>query len=161
VKHIIEKEWKTGGDKIIDFYDLLNLTKEYTLKGSRIFIGSDSFISRKKICFSTAICLFGSGGPTRYFFFKDYTPKKQYINLVSRISEEARRSVEIAQILIEEYSFKPKDIELHLDVSPSHAKNGTSKLSDMLTGYVQGYGVMCKIKPNAWASQTVADKHSK
>ena len=52
-------------------------------------------------------------------------------------------------------------IELHLDVSPFAAKEGTSKFSEMLKGYVQGYGFECKLKPNAWASQSVADRHSK
>jgi predicted RNase H-related nuclease YkuK (DUF458 family) len=31
----------------------------------------------------------------------------------------------------------------------------------MLRGYVTGAGFECRVKPNAWASQTVADKHSK
>ena len=55
----------------------------------------------------------------------------------------------------------PENIELHLDVSPFAANNGTSKYSDMLKGYVQGYGVNYRLKPDAWASQTIADKHSK
>ena len=33
--------------------------------------------------------------------------------------------------------------------------------TDMLKGYVQGYGVDYRLKPDAWASQTIADKHSK
>ena len=60
-----------------------------------------------------------------------------------------------------EYKFHPDILELHLDVSPFHARNGTSKFSEMLKGYVQGYGLECKLKPDAWASQTIADKHSK
>ena len=57
--------------------------------------------------------------------------------------------------------FDPEIMEVHVDVSPFNAKQGTSKFSDMLKGYVNGYGFDCKIKPNAWASQSVADKHSK
>ena len=60
-----------------------------------------------------------------------------------------------------EYNFDPDTIELHLDVSPFGLNNGTSKYSDMLKGYVQGYGIDYRLKPDAWASQTVADKHSK
>ena len=62
---------------------------------------------------------------------------------------------------MDKYKINPKNIELHMDVSPFTAGNGTSKYSDMLKGYVQGYGVDFKLKPDAWASQTVADKHSK
>jgi len=161
MKHIVEKNWVTGSGEDIDFYDLLNLSREYILKGSKLFIGSDSFISNKRTCFATALCLHGGPLGGRYFFFKDFVPKNHFMNLVSRITEETRRSVEIAAMLMEEYSFDPTTIELHLDVSPFSANNGTSKYSDMLKGYVQGYGVDYRLKPDAWASQTIADKHSK
>ena len=161
MKHIVEKEWVTGSDNNIDFYELLNLSREYILKGSKLFIGSDSFISKQKICFATALCLHGGEMGGRYFFFKDFIPKNQYSNLVSRITEETRRSVEIAAMLMDEYNFDPLTIELHLDVSPFGANNGTSKYSEMLKGYVHGFGIDYRLKPDAWASQTIADKHSK
>ena len=161
MKHIVEKSWVTGSDNDIDFYELLNLSREYILKGSKLFIGSDSFISKQRICFATALCLHGGENGGRYFFFKDFVPKNQYSNLVSRITEETRRSVEVAAMLMDEYSFESANIELHLDVSPFGTNNGTSKYSEMLKGYVQGYGVDYRLKPDAWASQTIADKHSK
>ena len=64
-------------------------------------------------------------------------------------------------MFMEEYGIDPSRIELHLDVSPFGLNNGTSKYSDMLKGYVQGYGLDYRLKPDAWASQTIADKHSK
>ncbi len=161
MEHIVKKNWVTGSNQKIDFYDLLRLTRQYVQKGAKIFIGSDSFISRDKICFASAVCLHGGEDNGRYFFFKDFVPKAQYSQLVARITEETRRSVEIACLLMNEYGVGPQSIELHLDVSPFGANNGTSKYSDMLKGYVQGYGVDYRLKPNAWASQTIADKHSK
>ena len=161
MKHVVDKNWTTGDHKSIDFYDLLNLSREYVRRGARIFIGSDSFINKENICFASALCLHGGKDGGRYFFFKDFVPKAQYSQLVARITEETRRSVEIASMLMDEYSFDPNTIELHLDVSPFSANNATSKYSDMLKGYVQGYGLSCRLKPNAWASQSIADKHSK
>tara|TARA_B100001564_G_scaffold168919_1_gene141922 strand:+ start:5209 stop:5694 length:486 start_codon:yes stop_codon:yes gene_type:complete len=161
MKHIVEKNWITGSNKQIDFYNLLNLSREYLSKGSKLFIGSDSFISKETICFASAVCLHGGEMGGRYFFFKDFVPKDHFINLVSRITEETRRSVEIASMFMEEYGIDPSRIELHLDVSPFGLNNGTSKYSDMLKGYVQGYGLDYRLKPDAWASQTIADKHSK
>ncbi len=161
MEHIVKKNWITGSNQEIDFYDLLSLTRQYVLKGAKIFIGSDSFISQEKICFASAICLHGGQDNGRYFFFKDFVLKTQYSQLVTRITEETRRSVEIACLLMNEYGVDPQSIELHLDVSPFGANNGTSKYSDMLKGYVQGYGVDYRLKPDAWASQTIADKHSK
>lgn len=161
MKHLTEKEWTTGSNKKIDFYEILKTIKDYTLKGSKVFIGTDSFISNKKICFASVICLYSNRCPGRYFFFKENVNKNSFIALVSRITEETRRSVEIGCLLIEEYNFDPSLIELHLDVSPFGAGNATSKFSDMLKGYVQGYGFEYRLKPNAWASQSIADKHSK
>ena len=37
----------------------------------------------------------------------------------------------------------------------------TKKFVDALTGYTKSAGFACKIKPDAWASASVADKHSK
>ena len=161
MKHIVNKNWTTGSSQNIDFYEILKIIKEYTIKGSKVFIGSDSFITSKKVCFASAICLYGGEKPSRYFFFKEKIASKNFIALVSRITEETRRSVEIGCLLIEEYGFDPKSIELHLDVSPFSAGNATSKFSDMLKGYVQGYGFDYRLKPDAWASQSIADRHSK
>ena len=161
MKHIIEKNWVTGSNQQIDFYELLRLARQYVRQGAKIFIGSDSFISREKVCFASAVCLHGGGNNGRYFFFKDFLPKMQYSQLVVRITEETRRSVEIACLFMDEYGVNPQNIELHLDVSPFGTNNGTSRYSDMLKGYVQGFGVDYRLKPDAWASQTIADKHSK
>ena len=67
----------------------------------------------------------------------------------------------MAEHLMESHKIKSEDIELHIDVSPFQSKTATSKFSDMLRGYVTGAGFECKLKPDAWASQSVADKHSK
>lgn len=161
MEHIVKKNWVCGNNKQIDFYDMLRLTREYIQKGAKVFIGSDSFISRDKVCFASAVCLHGGEEGGRYFFFKDFLAKPQYSQLVTRITEETRRSVEIACLFMDEYGINPQNIELHLDVSPFGTNNGTSRYSDMLKGYVQGFGVDYRLKPDAWASQTIADKHSK
>ena len=161
MKHITDKNWITGSGNKIKFPELVVLLEEYISLGAKVFIGSDSFISSRQICFATAICLHGGEKGSRYFFFRDFTPKNHFANLVSRITEETRRSIEVACLLMDKHKINPKNIELHMDVSPFTAGNGTSKYSDMLKGYVQGYGVDFKLKPDAWASQTVADKHSK
>ncbi len=158
---IVKQDWVTGGDQQIDFYDLLKLTRQYLKKGSKVFIGTDSFISKSEVCFASAVCLHGGEMNGRYFFYKQNLPKSQFSHLVSRITEETRRSVEIACLFMDEYGINSSNIELHLDVSPFGANNGTSRYSDMLKGYVQGFGVEYRLKPDAWASQTVADKHSK
>tara|TARA_Y100001938_G_C7802485_1_gene287808 strand:+ start:54 stop:539 length:486 start_codon:yes stop_codon:yes gene_type:complete len=156
-----QKKWITGSSKHVDFLDVISLVQDYVKNGSKIFIGSDSFVSGKKTCFATTLCLHGGSHGGRYFFYKEKIPKNIYNQLATRIAEETRRSVELAEALMENHGFDCEDIELHLDVSPFSANNGTSRLSDAMKGYVQGYGLSCRLKPNAWASQSIADRHSK
>ena len=156
-----DKNWHTGSNCQIKFDDIKDIILEYVDRGARIYIGSDSFITQGKVCFASTICLHGPSLGGRYFFFRENLKTSHFLQLVSRITEETRRSVEIAEVLMSECMINPKNIELHLDVSPFQAKNGTSRFSEMLRGYVIGFGLDCKLKPNAWAGQTVADKHSK
>ena len=156
-----DKNWHTGSNHQIKFDEIKDIILEYIDRGARIYIGSDSFITQGKVCFASTICLHGPSLGGRYFFFRENLKTSHFLQLVSRITEETRRSVEIAEVLMSECMINPKNIELHLDVSPFQAKNGTSRFSEMLRGYVIGFGLDCKLKPNAWAGQTVADKHSK
>ena len=105
MQHLIEKNWNTGSDKVVDFYEILKIVKTHTLKGSKIFIGSDSFLTNKKVCFASAICLYGGEDPSRYFFFRENLNNQSFKVLISRITEETRRSVELACLLMEEYNF--------------------------------------------------------
>ena len=156
-----DKNWHTGSNHQIKFDEIKDIILEYIDRGARIYIGSDSFITQGKVCFASTICLHGPSLGGRYFFFRENLKTSHFLQLVSRITEETRRSVEIAEVLMSECMINPKNIELHLDVSPFQAKNGTSRFSEMLRGYVIGFGLDCKLKPTAWAGQTVADKHSK
>ena len=155
------KAWKTGSNKEIEFSTISEQILLHSLKDRKIFIGSDSFISQNKTCFVTAVCLLTKNLGGRYFFYKERVPTRYHRSLPLRITEEVRRSIEIAEHFIQNFNVRPTQIELHLDVSPPTSKNGTSRFSEMLKGYVQGFGLTCKLKPDAWASQSVADRHSK
>ena len=153
--------WRAASGEGVTLSEIIQTCKKFIPKGSRVFIGSDSFATNSKINFATVICVYGRGISSKYFFAKQFVEKNRYRNLASRITEEVRRSVELAELLKQHYMIDPVNIELHLDVSSPKTKNGTSKYSEMLKGYVKGAGFSCKIKPNAWASQTIADRHSK
>lgn len=157
---LLKKRWTSGSGDVHTFQNVVMEVSDHA-KNNKIFIGSDSFLTKKRTCFVTAVCLLTKNKGGRYFLYKDYLKTNQFNILSVRITEEVRRSIELAEYFMNSHNILPQEIELHLDVSPFGAKNGTSKFSEMLRGYVQGYGFGCKLKPNAWASQTVADKHSK
>ena len=73
--------------------------------------------------------------------------------------KEAEETIEIARAISEE---NPKiKLELHLDISSSDKQEKTSHLAKMLIGYVKGSGYDCRIKPHAFAANSIADRHSK
>jgi len=156
-----KSEWHCSSGKDITFKELLNKVRSHVKQSGSIYIGTDSFLSKNKCTFASAICLHGAEGQQggKYFFRKVLFKREKFYGLVQRITKEVQQSIEIAMTVADEVP--DAEIELHLDISPSHKQSGTSPFADMLTGYAKGSGFDFKIKPYAWASQSVADKHSK
>ena len=157
----MNKGWRCGNGAPLNLSDIFEQLRAHVLANGRIYIGTDSYIEKNRCAFATAICLHGADGQSggKYFFRKVYYKRQNFSSLVQRILREVQDSIEIA-LNISEHIPTAK-IELHLDISPASKNNGTSKFSDMVTGYARASGFDCKIKPHAWASQSVADKHSK
>jgi predicted RNase H-related nuclease YkuK (DUF458 family) len=155
------KDWFTGSGDRISFEQIIDIILIHKEKDGKISVGSDSFIKKQDCIFSLAICLFGAadqqGG--RYFVKRTKIDKRKYPNLLQRILAEVQKSVELGLKILE--IIPVLDIEIHLDVSGADQGNGTSRYTDMLTGYAKGAGFDCKIKPDAYAATSVADKHSK
>ena len=137
------------------------MVKMHGENGGTIYVGTDSHMKRGKCAFGTAICLLGvtNGIKNQYFVTRKNVMAQNYPTLLQRITDEVQRSVDLGLRLLEHC---PKiNIELHLDVSPENLDEKTSKFSKMLVGYAKGSGFDCKIKPEAFAATSVADKHSK
>jgi len=158
---MLKTTWNTGSKDIIEFNDIIEQIKKHTLLNGTIYIGTDSFFIKNKCIFATAICLYGAdkqkGG--RYFYIKTSLNKKQFPELSIRMIKEAEKTINLANHIVE--LIPTAKLELHLDISPQENNEGTSHLAKMLVGYVKGSGYECKIKPDAFAAASIADKHSK
>ena len=152
--------WITGSGREIEFNNMLSDIESYINSGGRIFIGSDSQLRNNTCVFATAICLHGAPGMMggRYFFkrFKEVGPK--YSNLKMRIISEVTHSLDIALDLMSK--FPKAEIEVHIDIGTG-PKCKTKMYVESLSGWARAAGVSCKVKPEAWASASVADKHTK
>lgn len=153
--------WYNGSRIETSFTDIVVDIKNHANLGGKVYIGTDSQVIKNQCIFSTAICLHGAtnqeGG--RYYIRKIKFNSKEFPSLLSRISSEVEKSIAIAMKILKDI---PKvNIELHLDVSPSENKTKSSKFADMLIGYAKGVGFECKVKPDAFAATTIADKHTK
>tara|TARA_Y100001938_G_C8037636_1_gene404279 strand:+ start:407 stop:877 length:471 start_codon:yes stop_codon:yes gene_type:complete len=154
-------KWVTGSGQIVSFEEIVDIILEHRDNNGKISVGTDSFIKKQDCIFSLAICLYGADGQNggRYFIKRTNIDKRRYPNLLQRILAEVQKSVELGLKLLE--LIPVLDIEIHLDVSGSDKNNGTSKFAEMLTGYAKGAGFECKVKPDAYAASSIADKHSK
>lgn len=154
-------KWVSGTNKSIMFADVVADIKNHANINGKVYIGTDSQVIKKECIFSTAICLHGGdnqeGG--KYYIRKVKFNADKFPSLLSRISSEVEKSIAIAMKILNDI---PKvNIELHLDVSPSEKQEKSSKFADMLIGYAKGVGFECKVKPDAFAATTIADKHTK
>ncbi len=154
-------KWNTGSGTSKPFNDILEEAKEHSRNNGTVYIGTDSFFRKDHCIFSSAICLYGAddqqGG--RYFFRRVKIDKKQFPSLSIRMIKEAEQTINLAQNISE--NIPNVKLELHLDISSTDKGEGTSYLANMLIGYVKGSGFDCKIKPDAFAAASIADKHSK
>ena len=124
-----------------------------------MFVGTDSFSKKDYCTFVTSVVLLGADGQRGgiYYIHKEKFNKPP--SFYNRILKEVEKSVNIALKITE---ICPNvNLEIHLDISPEENRERTSPLSKMLTGYAMGSGFKCKIKPEAFAASSVADKHSK
>ena len=158
---MLKTTWNTGTKDIIDFNDIIEQIKIHCNYNGTVYIGTDSFFIKNKCIFATAICLYGAdkqkGG--RYFYIKTSLNKKQFPELSIRMIKEAEKTINLANHIVE--LIPTAKLELHLDISPQENNEGTSHLANMLIGYVKGSGYECRVKPDAFAAASIADRHSK
>lgn len=152
--------WYTGSGYEIDFKQILIQIKKHSNDEGKVFIGCDSQLVRSKCVFSTVICLHGAKGQRGgyYFFNRENLVAKEFPTVLMRLTKEVEKSIEMASMISD--IGNEIDIEIHIDASSKEGEK-SSKIADMLIGYAKGAGFKCRIKPDAWASNSVADKHSK
>jgi len=152
--------WFTGSGNSIELDSMMEVIDDYIKRGGRIFVGTDSQLNHKFCTFATAICLHGAEGSVggRYFFKKKRKRNSSYRILRQRILQEVKHSIDVSFNLLERYP--SAEIEVHVDIGQS-AKSETRIFVDTVNGWLSGVGFQCRIKPDSWASSSVADCHTK
>lgn len=124
-----------------------------------IYVGSDSQVHSSQIgvLYVTCIVLYKKGKGGRYFIKKEYS--KINNSLRERLTNETMQSLMTA-FKLQEILPLNAEIVIHIDANSDERWKSSNYVQD-LVGMVVGQGFKCKIKPNAWAAMSVADKHSK
>lgn len=153
-------EWYDGEGSRVTEENLFKEIDNHISRDGKVFVGTDSQLKATTCTFASAICLHGAksqrGG--RYFFSKKKSDKKALHVLKWRIMKEVENSITIGLKILEK---NPNaDIEIHLDIGTT-PRSKTRNLVDVMKGWTSSMGFKCKVKPHAWASASVADKHTK
>jgi len=124
-----------------------------------VFVGTDSQVKRKtkSIQFSTCIVLYRKGKGGRIFINQSKEPYSE--SLHQRLQKEAWRSLSVAFDLSSLLPFNA-EIVIDLDVNQSREHKSGNYVEE-LVGMIVGQGFKCRVKPDAWAAQSVADKFAR
>jgi predicted RNase H-related nuclease YkuK (DUF458 family) len=152
--------WHTGSGYEISLNEVKEQLAKHISDGGKLFIGCDSFLNSNKCVFATALCLHGRPGQQggTYFWYRRNIHAKKYQNFGFRMFQEAYNALGLALWLTEQ--FPDAEVEIHIDIS-SDPDQKSFKYGNALSGMIKGAGYTVKRKPNAWAANAVADKHSK
>jgi uncharacterized protein len=143
----------------LSYEDFLLKLKDLSEIGLNVYLGTDSQIVKGKISIVTSICLYKHGIPkNQVFYIKRKLDKKRFPTLRSRMLLEAYSSLETA---LELDPLIDGSLTVHLDIGSDLKKNKTAKLSKELKIMFECQGFGCEIKPNSWASSSVADRYTK
>ena len=156
----IEDRWYTGNHKETNLETILLDIKQHNKDNGKVYVGSDSFVHKKNCVFCCVIVLHGADGQNggRYYYRKFHNKRNDYPTMVTRLTEEVSKSIEIGMAIGE--VVPDVKLEIHLDIN-SDKRQTSSKMLDSMTGWVRAIGFDCKVKPYAWASSTIADIHTK
>lgn len=133
--------------------------KDLIRRGSRVYVGTDSMIRGDKCIFATVIAFHNNEKNIATYYYKKFNLiNSDYRNLKIKITEEVNLSVQAAQKVLE---YSPgTDVEVHVDIG-LNKENKTRSMMPVVFGWVSGMGFELKVKPDSWASSSIADNHTK
>ena len=154
-------DWFDGNGQRATYEHIIDDIKTHHLNNGTLYVGSDSQYYNTGVVLTSAIILHGAEGQQggRYYINRRKLKPESYRVLAVRILAEAEQTINVANDIVK--SVPNVKIELHVDISNTDKNEATSDLAKMVIGYVVGNGFECKIKPDAFAAASVADKHSK
>ncbi len=123
-----------------------------------ILVGTDSSVGGIQVDYVSAIVIHKIGKGGHYYWMR--RREKKTGSLRQRIWREAWLSFELAQRLLKrlsDFSLLTFNLEIHVDIG----ENGPTKVMiDEVVGMIIGSGFAVRIKPEAYAATSVADKYT-
>lgn len=120
-----------------------------------VHVGCDSKVMRNRIVYAIAIVLRLPGVGGHVIYSKRSQPRHGYNNVMLRLNNEVRQSVEAAEALLDVVD--SRKICVHVDLAGRHGSL-SHQLHAMATGWITGVGLTPFAKPDSWAASAVAHR---
>lgn len=146
-------DWLTAGGDEVSADTFREVLRDAS---ATIHVGSDSHYIGGEWIFATVVCAYREGRGGSFFYRRKKLPKTSFRSLYDRLMQEVSFSIQAAEELRESVDREPA---IHLDVN--WQTTATARLMPMLTSYVKSMGYEAKVKPDAWASSSIADKKAR
>lgn len=146
-------DWLTAQGESVSSDTLASVLTDTT---ASVHVGSDSHYIGGEWIFATVVCAYRDGRGGNFFYRRRRLPKSSFRSLYERLMQEVSYSLEAAEEVKSSFSREPS---IHLDIN--WANTATAKLMPQLTSYVRAMGYEAKVKPDAWASSSIADKKAR
>lgn len=143
------------GENIENLLEKAILTEKDKGHSLKVCIGTDSQVYKSTIEYATAVVIYrkGNGG---FMFIKDFKEKGP-ISIKERMIYEVSKSIETAYALSEIFGKYNVPLEIHADINTDPQFKSNPALNEAL-GYIKGMGYSFKVKPDAFASSSCANK---
>ena len=154
------KQWiDAGTGSPILFNDIKQRIEEYTKKGGTVYVGADSMLHSSTCLFASVIAFHSADlRIATYYYKKNKIKEEKFKDVKVKILHEVNLALEAAQFVID--TCPSAKLEVHVDIS-TKKQHLTSRLYSTVKGWVSGLGYSLKVKPDSWASSSIADWHTK
>lgn len=121
----------------------------------KVCIGTDSQVKGSTTEFATVIVFLrkGKGG----FMYIQQSETRQKMKIRERMLVEVSKTIEVAYNLCDTISRHNIALELHVDINTNPGFKSNDALKEAM-GYIMGMGFAFKMKPDAFASSSCANK---
>jgi len=125
---------------------------------SKVFVGTDSQLVAGQWQLATAICIYWEGRGGKFFYRRNKLKQTTFRSLEDRLMHEVYESVMTAELI--KSQCPDICVNIHADIA-SDPDSRSARLAKAAKSYISGMGYEPTIKPDAWASTTIADKFTR
>lgn len=151
--------WISASGSVKSDEEFASVVKKFVSEGCKVYVGTDSMLRGDSCNFATVIAFHNNDIRVANYHYKRFKViNAEYVDLQSKITEEVSLAIQAAQFVND--LCPNASIEVHVDIGKSNV-NKTRKLLPMVRGWVSGMGYDLRVKPESWASSSIADNHTK